>query len=109
MTIDIRVRIDEDERSLDSVDADWIHRHLTGQGRADRDHRVQVHIHTEHVHVLLTTSNCRSSGSGRVPTREEKEVFDLWARFRLDEPGANLQKLWPFLNCLRSELGLRAA
>ena len=109
MAIDIRVRIDEDERSLDSVDANWIHQHFAGPRATSRDHRVQVHIRTEHVFVLLTTYNCQSSGCGRAATREERQVLDLWSRFRLGEPGADLHKIWPFLRCLRNDLGLGSA
>lgn len=109
MTIDIRVRIDEEERSLDSTDPNWVHRRLGG-GCAPNGHRVQVLVHTEHVYVRLTTSNCPSSGVARSPTREEHDVLELWQRFRLGNPGANLlQHLWPFLMCLRSHLGLKAA
>lgn len=109
MTIDIRVRIDEEERSLDAADAEWVHRRLQRHDVSGLGHRIQVRVHTEHVNVILVTSNCQSAGGGRAPSSEETEILDLWRRFRLGERAADLFKLWPFLMCLRSSLGLRAA
>ncbi len=109
MTIDIRVRIDGDERVLDSVDPNWIHRHLSAARKAGTSSCVQVSIHTSHVNVLLATSNCPTSGGFRLPNHEEEAVLDLWRKFHLGGPGADLDQLWPFLVRLRHLLGLRAA
>jgi len=109
MTTDIRVRIDEEERSLDAADANWVHRHLEHHVIGGQGHRVQVRVHTAHVNVVLATSNCQGMGGCRPPNREEQAILDQWHRFHLSEPNADLSKLWPFLMCLRSQLGLRAA
>jgi hypothetical protein len=66
-------------------------------------------IRTTGVNVRLTTYGCPASGGSRPPNREERQILDLWNKFDLSAPGANLELVWPFLSQLRSCLGLRAA
>ena len=106
---DVFVRIGGDERPICTADVQWVHQTIHAHQRAGRTPCVQVRIETSGVNVLLATHACPQGGGCRPPNRAESEVISMWSRFGLSDSQANLMRVWPFLQSLRSWLGLRAA
>lgn len=107
--MDIRVRIDGEERDIESADAQWFHQAVNSRTSAGVSPCIQVMIVGGGINLRLATRNCSHAGGGRLPNPEERALVDIWKHFGLDEDAPNVELAWPFLMRLRAVLGLRAA
>ena len=95
----IRVKIGTVEKDISEVDPSWVNQQING-GRADGDTVcVQVTIDKGSVRLHLATSDCPSSGGSHRPLNsQEKEIWSLWKKLRLDDKHYTGGNLVAFLN-----------
>lgn len=109
MNATVTIRIDGDERRLEDADAQWVHQSIHRRERDGRTPCVEVRIEAPGINVRLASDCCGRGGGGRPPNAQEAEIVALWNKFDLQRCGADLMKVWPFLERLKHYLGLRAA
>ncbi len=89
----IKVRIGDVEKDSQDVNEGWISQQLNRQRRNHQPVCVQVTIDEPPLDMVLSTPGCSSAGGSRAPNDQERRIFDLWAKRRLNEPdftGGNL-------------------
>ena len=90
----ITILINEEERSIDSIDPHWINQQINRRLADGMTVCVKVIIHQDGLNLVLTTPTCaKRAGGGRPPDSQEKEVIDLWNKLGLNEinfTGGNL-------------------
>lgn len=98
----IKIRIADEERQIDTADAQWINQQINRRRADGQSVCVRVIIHEDGLDMVLSTPNCGTGGSGgRPPTTREKHVFDLWDTRGLNSTDFNGGNLIAFLNQLR--------
>lgn len=98
----IKIRISDEERQLETADAQWINQQINRRRADGQLVCVRVIIHVDGLDMALSTPNCGTGGSGgRPPTVQEKSVFDLWDKRGLNDADFNGGNLIAFLNQLR--------
>lgn len=91
----INIKICDDERSIEQIDAHWINQQINQRRREGQSVCVRVHIQENGVDLLLSTPTCANSGSsvGRPPNYQETEIINLWnlrGLNQIDFSGGNL-------------------
>ena len=89
----IRIRIDNREEDLSSINESWIIQQINGRKAEGRTPCVQVKIKSDHLDMVLSTPACSTGLGGRAPNEYERRVFDLWEKHGLkkaDFQGGNL-------------------
>ena len=81
----IKIRIADEERQIDTADAQWINQQINRRREEGHPVCVRVIIHEGELDMVLSSANCETNGGGgRLPRPQEKKVFDLW-----DQRGLN--------------------
>jgi hypothetical protein len=83
----IFVSIAGDKRSLQDASPDWITQQIERRRRDNLRVCVTVTIKTSELDMRLSTPECGSGGGGRAPTDREAQVFNLWTKLHLNQPG----------------------
>lgn len=97
----VTIRIGESERQLSEADASWINQQINRRRGDNLPVCVRVTIVTNELNMVLTTPTCSgSAGGGRAPKPKEQEVFELWAKRRLNEASFTGGDLVAFLRQL---------
>ncbi|HEX4334360.1 MAG TPA: hypothetical protein VH062_00525 [Polyangiaceae bacterium] len=107
--IDATIRIGTEERVLDAADAQWVHQSINMRRNSGEMPCVAIRLRTDDINIRLSTPCCSGGGGGRPPNKAEKELFELWRAYGLDENPPDVAQVWPFLMRLRRRFGLRAA
>ena len=82
----VKVKIASEERSVEDVNPSWINQQIDRR-RKDGPVCVRVTIHDDGINMVLSSGDCpRSAGGGRPPRHQERAIFDLWDKHRLNEP-----------------------
>jgi len=98
----IKIRIEDTERDLDSVDESWINQQINRRQADGLSVCVRITIMEGDLDMILSTPTCRSSGGGnRSPRPHEKTVLDLWNQRGLNESDFSGGNLIAFLKQLR--------
>jgi hypothetical protein len=98
----ITIRIGSETKNLTDYSDNWIAEQFN-RGRHDSQSIcAEVAIKTNGLDIRLGTPGCGGGGgSRRLPNGREQEVFDLWNKHRLNEPGFNAGNLIAFLKQLK--------
>ena len=84
----IRVKIGDDERSLDDASAGWITQQIERRRRDGIAVCVVIRIKTTDLDMRLATPECsRNGGGGRLPNANERVILELWRKHGLNEAG----------------------
>lgn len=89
----ITIKIGESERALGDAEPSWINQQINRRREEGVSVCVRVTIHTQALNIVLTTPGCTGGGGGRLPTRDEQAILDLWQERGLTRPeftGGNL-------------------
>jgi len=98
----IKIRIEDTERDLDSVDESWINQQINRRQADGLSVCVRITIMEGDLDMILSTPTCRSRGGGNRPPRpHEKTVLDLWNQRGLNEADFSGGNLIAFLKQLR--------
>jgi hypothetical protein len=96
----INVKIGNEEKTFDG-NPQWIQEHLDGRRRDGQNVCVRVSIKCRDVDMLLATPGCGGgAGGGRAPNGQEREIFELWDKFKLNTPNFTSGNLVAFLKQL---------
>jgi len=80
------IRIGNEERALQNVDADWINQQINGLRHDHRPVCVMVLVNEGDINVRLQTSECPAgSAGGRPPNHRERAILELWSKHHLDQ------------------------
>ena len=105
----IKIEIGDSKRVFESIydiDESWINQQITRRKKDRIKICVRVHIKNERIDVLLTTPACgKGRGGRRVPTSEEKKIFELWNERGLNKDGFTGGNLISFFKQLRKIIG----
>ncbi len=89
----VKIKIGSEERNREDADPSWINQQINRR-RKDGPVCVRVTIKHDAIDMILSSGDCpRSGGGGRPPRPQEKDIFDLWDKHRLNEadfPGGHL-------------------
>lgn len=81
----VKVKIGSEERNIEDVDSSWINQQINRR-RKDGPVCVRVTINDDDINMVLSSGDCPRVGGGRRPPGpQEKEIFDLWDKHRLNE------------------------
>lgn len=97
----IRIRIANEERQIETADANWINQQINRHRADGHSVCVRVIIHGNGLDMVLSTPSCGAGGGGRPPTIQEKYIFDLWEKHGLNNADFNGGNLVSFLNQLK--------
>lgn len=98
----INVKIGADEKDLASVESSWINQQINRRRAAGEMVCVRVRIQVGSLDMVLSTPTCTTGGGGgRLPNREEQEIFALWAKHKLDRQDFTGGALVAFLHQLQ--------
>jgi hypothetical protein len=101
MSTAIRVRIGNEERTIEEADESWINQQINRRRAAGELVCVTVRVELEGINVVLRTPSCPSTGGGgRPPTPRERDIFELWERRGLNDPAFTGGNLVAFLRQL---------
>lgn len=93
----ITVRIGTDERQC-PVDPNWVNQQIKGRRESGGTPCVRVTISGSGLDMMLASPGCGGgSGGGRPPTQQEREIFSLWSKHRLDQEKFSGGELVAFL------------
>jgi len=95
----ITVRIGFEERQC-PIDPNWVNQQIKGRRDAGGTPCVRVTIRSSGVDVALASTGCgggSGSGDGRAPTQQERDIFALWSKHRLDQEDFSGGELVAFL------------
>lgn len=80
----ITIKINQEERQLDAVDAQWINQQINRRRRDGQVVCVRIRVRTDRLQLMLSTPTCGEAGGGRPPRPEEKRILDLWNELGLN-------------------------
>ncbi len=89
----IQVQIGGITKDVKDVSSSWLHEQLDRRRRDNQPVCVQVRIDTPQVRMTLRTPDCPSPAGGREANPQEKRIFELWEKLRLNSSeftGGNL-------------------
>lgn len=85
----------------DEVDEDWIKKRIISLQNDNVQVCVQIRIKNDNIDMMLSSGGCCSHNSGRRPPNlEEKRIFDLWEKHRLNNSDFPFGQLISFLHKL---------
>lgn len=88
-------------RTKSDIDEGWINRQINGRRADGMTVCVQVIIRDTDLDMILSTPGCGGGpGGGRQPNTSEREIFDLWATRRLNDPNFTGGNIIAFLHQL---------
>ncbi len=98
----ISIRIAGVVRKDGEIDAQWINQEINRRRADGQSPCVIVTINDGDVNMTLSTPNCSGgAGGGRAPNRHEQELFDLWAKLKLNTLDFASGQVVAFYNHLR--------
>jgi hypothetical protein len=98
----IKIKIAEDERSLNEVDAQWINQQINRRKEEGLSVCVRITIKNRNIDMVLSTPNCIIEGAiARSPNPQEKEIINLWNERGLDKQGFTSGNLIAFISQLQ--------
>lgn len=93
----IKVSIRDFEKELSNVREAWINEQLSRRRREEESVCVQVTIDKPPLRMGLSTPDCTSGGGERPPNAQERRIFELWEKHRLNTTGYTGGNLIAFL------------
>lgn len=103
----IKIKIGEDERLIDDIDAYWINQEINFRRLEGQFVCVIITIHEKDISLVLATTNCPhdvGGGSTRLLTPNEEEVGKLWNRLGLNKDDFSSGNVVAFLKQFRNSL-----
>lgn len=96
----IKVYIDGSDRTLDQVTQSWLRDEIESRRKAGENVCVRVSIQSGSLNLTLSTPPCAAGGggSGRAPTPQEQQIFDLWAKRGMNRNDFIVGQLSAFLS-----------
>ena len=83
---------------LKSVSSSWVNEQINNRKKDGAPVCVRVLIKSDNVNVALSTIDCPcSSGGGRLPNHQEREILELWGRLHLNDANFSSGNLVAFL------------
>ena len=80
----VKIKIGSEERNREDADPSWINQQINRR-RKDGPVCVRVTINDGAINMVLLSGDCPRSGGGRQASPQEREIFDLWDKHRLNE------------------------
>ncbi|MBW8042338.1 MAG: hypothetical protein FVQ85_20405 [Planctomycetes bacterium] len=96
----VKIKIGGEERNLTEIDTSWINQQINRQ-RKDGPVCVRVTIKHDPIDMILSSGDCPRAGGGRQARPQEKEIFDLWDKHRLNETDFPSGQLVAFIKQLQ--------
>jgi hypothetical protein len=82
----IKIQIGLDERTLDEADPSWINQQINKRKADNVFVCVKVIINDGSMNMMLSTPDSeKKATSRRMPTEQEREIFELWDKHKLNE------------------------
>lgn len=97
----VSIRIGSDERTLDRLDAQWVHEHINNRRVEGERPCIRVAIEIPDAHFELVTPECGGGSGGRPLSSLETRILELWRKHRLNSSDYNSGQLIAFLNDMR--------
>lgn len=80
----IRVQIGTFDYDLKDISEDELIKQIKGRRDDGVPLCIKVTIKSGNLNLVLTTPDCQGGNGGRPPTVQEKDLFDLWGKMKLD-------------------------
>jgi hypothetical protein len=99
----VRVTVTGIERDIGEVSVPWLREHIEGARAKGIPVCVRVTIKSGDIDMVLSTPGCPAElGGGRPARPKEQELFDLWAKHRLNTDSFPVGQLNAFLSSVKT-------
>lgn len=97
----VKIKIGSEERNIEDINSSWINQQINRR-RKDGPVCVRVTINDDAINMVLSSGDCPRTGGGVRPARtQEKEIFVLWGKHRLNEANFPSGQLVAFIKQLQ--------
>jgi hypothetical protein len=84
--------------NLKEVSSSWINGQINSRKKDGVPVCVKVLIKNDNINIALATNDCPcSSGGGRMPNHQEREILELWNKLHLNDANFSAGNLIGFL------------